>query len=298
MNRIHYLARNPPRPPSIPFNASELQSARKSLLRSPAATASTLVPTFLSQVLKTKERPFDPLPKYEQRVDKRRRVCPDVPRSRKEWAEKMNRIHYLARNPPRPPSIPFNASELQSARKRLLRSPAATASTIVPTFLSQVLKMKERPFDPLPKYEQQGNKRRRVCPDVPCSRKEWAEKMNRIHYLSLIPFNASELQSARGLLIPPKSQVVTTTTTITSTDWDVDTVADFGGFEETTEEEMALEVEATCQEESSKRSRRRKTPSSRKQRPTRASARLASKGLGSGFTRSGRRFSLRLANMA
>eukprot|EP00980_Cylindrotheca_fusiformis_P016345 scaffold4857_cov74-Cylindrotheca_fusiformis.AAC.1 len=167
---------------------------------------------------------------------------------------------------------------------------------MVPTFLSQVLKMKERPFDPLPNYEQQGNKRRRVCIDVPRSRKEWVEKMNRIHYRSLFPFNASELQSARGLLIPPKFQVVTTT--ITSTDSDGDTVADFGGFAETFEEEIPLEKEAAKQEESTKRSRRRKTPSSKKQRPTRASARLVSKGLGFGFTRSGRRFSLRLANMA
>eukprot|EP00980_Cylindrotheca_fusiformis_P026317 scaffold15822_cov69-Cylindrotheca_fusiformis.AAC.1 len=109
-----------------------------------------MISRFKSRVLKMKERPFDPLPIYEQQGNKRRRFCPDVPRSRKEWAEKMNRIHYLARNPPRPPSIPFNASELQAARKSLLRSPAATASTLVPTFLSQVLKMKERPFDPLP----------------------------------------------------------------------------------------------------------------------------------------------------
>eukprot|EP00980_Cylindrotheca_fusiformis_P004134 scaffold900_cov72-Cylindrotheca_fusiformis.AAC.3 len=131
--------------------------------------------------------------------------------------------------------------------------------------------------------------------------------MNRIHYLSRtpsrpppIPFNASDLQSARGLLIPPKFQVVTTTiTTLTSIGWDVDTVADFGGFAETTEEEMILETETPAQkEESATRRRRRKTPSTRKQGPTRASARLASKGLGSGFTRSGRRFSLRLANMA
>eukprot|EP00980_Cylindrotheca_fusiformis_P022013 scaffold8893_cov84-Cylindrotheca_fusiformis.AAC.4 len=124
--------------------------------------------------------------------------------------------------------------------------------------------------------------------------------MNMIHHLSLtpsrrqIPFSASELQSARRLLKElPKFEVVNAT----STDWDVDSVADYGGFAETTEEIMTLEIETVQQEESSKRSRR-KTPSSRKQRPTRASVRLASKGLGSGFTRSGRRFSLRLANMA
>eukprot|EP00980_Cylindrotheca_fusiformis_P023130 scaffold10182_cov69-Cylindrotheca_fusiformis.AAC.1 len=104
--------------------------------------------------------------------------------------------------------------------------------------------------------------------------------MNRIHRLSRtpsrppIPFSASELQSARRLLKePPKFEVVNTTATTTSTDWDVDSVADYGGFAaETTEEIMTLEIETVQQEESSKRSRRRKTPSSRKQRPTRASA--------------------------
>eukprot|EP00980_Cylindrotheca_fusiformis_P015545 scaffold4433_cov122-Cylindrotheca_fusiformis.AAC.2 len=303
MNRIHYLSRNPSRPPPIPFGASELQSARRSLLRSPTTTTSTMVPAFLSQVLKMKERPFDPLPNYDQRASKRRRVCPDIPRSTKEWAEMMNRIHYLSRNPSRPRPIPFGASELQSARRSLLRSPTTTASTMIPTFLSQVLKMKESWFDPLPNYDQRANKRQRVCPDVPRSTKEWAEMMNRIHYQSWtpsspppIPFGASELQSARGLLIPPKFQEVTTS--IASTDWDVDVVADFGDFEETTEEAMAAEIETAQREESTKRSRRRKAPSGRKQRPTRASARLASKGLGSGYTRSGRRFSLRLANIA
>eukprot|EP00980_Cylindrotheca_fusiformis_P018480 scaffold6118_cov59-Cylindrotheca_fusiformis.AAC.1 len=90
--------------------------------------------------------------------------------------------------------------------------------------------------------------------------------MNMIHQLSLtpsrrqIPFSASELQSARRLLKePPKFEVVNTTTT-TSTDWDVDSVADYGGFAETTEEIMTLEIETVQQEESSKRSRRRKTP--------------------------------------
>eukprot|EP00980_Cylindrotheca_fusiformis_P011442 scaffold2651_cov64-Cylindrotheca_fusiformis.AAC.1 len=67
------------------------------------------------------ERPFEPLPDYEKRDKKRRRVCPDVPSSKKEWVEKMNMIHRLSRAPSRPP-IPFSASELQSAR-RLLKPP-------------------------------------------------------------------------------------------------------------------------------------------------------------------------------
>eukprot|EP00980_Cylindrotheca_fusiformis_P023796 scaffold11013_cov97-Cylindrotheca_fusiformis.AAC.1 len=120
--------------------------------------------------------------------------------------------------------------------------------------LCQVRKMKERPFDPLPNYEKRGNKRRRVCPDVPSSKKEWVEKMNMIHRFSQtpsrrrqIPFIASELQSARRLLKPPKFEVVNTTTA--STDWDVDTVADYGGFAETTEETMTLEIETAQQEE-------------------------------------------------
>eukprot|EP00980_Cylindrotheca_fusiformis_P021582 scaffold8441_cov71-Cylindrotheca_fusiformis.AAC.1 len=175
---------------------------------------------------------------------------------------------------------------------------------MVPKFLFQVLQMKERPFELLPNYEERAHKRRRVCPDVPSSTKEWADMMNTIHRLALTPsrcpisFSAPELQLTRRLLKPPRFEVVNTTTTTTSTNRDVDTVADYGGFAETTEEIMTFEIETVQQEESAKRSRRQRTPSSRKQRATRASARLASKGLGSGFTRSGRRFSLRLANMA
>eukprot|EP00980_Cylindrotheca_fusiformis_P009552 scaffold2097_cov63-Cylindrotheca_fusiformis.AAC.1 len=86
----------------------------------------------------------------------------------------MNMIHRLSQTPSRPP-IPFSASELQSARRRLLLAPttATSTATMVPKFLFQVLQMKERPFDPLPNYEERAHKRRRVCPDVPSSTKEW-----------------------------------------------------------------------------------------------------------------------------
>eukprot|EP00980_Cylindrotheca_fusiformis_P018094 scaffold5814_cov117-Cylindrotheca_fusiformis.AAC.1 len=73
--------------------------------------------------------------------------------------------------------------------------------------------MKERPFELLPNYEERAHKRRRVCPDVPSSTKEWVDKMNTIHRLSLtpsrrqVPFSASELQLARRLLKPPKFEV-------------------------------------------------------------------------------------------
>eukprot|EP00980_Cylindrotheca_fusiformis_P002890 scaffold675_cov103-Cylindrotheca_fusiformis.AAC.1 len=144
-------------------------------------------------IIENRKRPGQLLPNDEQPASKRRRICSAVPHASTSLFRSLNTKekpfdllpHYKQRG------IPSSTKEWVEMMNSIHCQTQA--------FLCRVRKMKERPFDPLPDYEKRDKKRRRVCPDVPSSKKEWVEKMNMVHRLSLapsrppIPFSASEL---------------------------------------------------------------------------------------------------------